>query len=395
MGATLKRIFAPFILILIASAPALSQETRPRAVPAEFVNYIKMPGTGDTVKRPNALHYDRFHDELLVGDSGHNRIVIFDPSGVFKFSFTLGDLATMPKDITTDPDGFIYVLGSSRQGTVLFKFDFDGVVIGSIDVPREWAGKPVELRSLACDEAGTLYALDHSSRRILVIKDDVIKRSISITVANTTEEPVISEKLKAGYALGKISYADGSLFVPISDIGTIHRYTKDGTFLGTIGHFGSEPGTLNFPIAAEATPDGIVLVLDRPRHAIVSYSLDGRFLGEFGGRGFSPGWFVGPSLLAVTSPDRVIVGQVYQNRIQVCALPDFIVDGLDQATNLQSTNAPGRARHAMADGSSPAISQRRSMADRRINAAADGEKAPSIFNIAQSVQNGTYLEVSE
>jgi hypothetical protein len=264
-----------------------------------------------------------------------------------------------------------------------------------VSVPREWDGDPVELRSLACDDESTLYALDHNGRRILVFKDGSVERSIPMEEVAPVEETDLSTRLGAGYALGTICYSDGKLYVPVGDVGTVQRYSADGTYLGNVGQFGSEPGTLNFPVAVEVSPDGIVLVLDKPRFAVVCFAPDGRFLGEFGGRGVSPGWFMGPSLLAVASSDRVIVGQVYQSRIQVCALPDFIVNGLDQAYNSRSADAPGSVRLAAAEGSSPVTSRRRSVTDRHNHAAADGVSSPSRFNTAQSVQRETYLEVSE
>ena len=382
-------------VILVLNGSAFAQAPQSLAVPSEFIKYINMPGTGDVIKRPSALHYDRYHDELLVGDSGNNRVVIFGPDGVFRFEFATHNFMTMPMDIATDPDGYIHVLGSSRRSQVLFRFDFDGVEAGSISVPREWAGDPVELRSIACDEDATLYALDHKSRRILVIRDGVIERAIMMHQIDPVEETELSERLGAGYALGTICYSDGSLYVPVGDVGSVQRYSTDGTHLGNIGVYGSEPGTLNFPVAVEVSPDGIVLVLDKPRFTVVCFAPDGRFLGEFGGRGVSPGWFMGPSLLAVASSDRIIVGQVYQSRIQICALPDFISGGLDRAENTHSASVPGRTRLAMADCSSTATSQRRLVADSRNNAAAGGDNSSSFFNTAQYVQCETYLEVSE
>jgi hypothetical protein len=319
MGIVVRRTLVPLVLLVMGGDGfAQGLQVQHVSVPAEFVREIRMPGSGDFILRPSLLHYDRFHDELLVGDSGHNRIVIFRSDGVFRFEFSLGGILTSPKDLTTDPDGFIYVLGSDPRGQVLFRFDFDGVPIGSIDVPETLDGWPVNLRHLACDDDGTVYALDHRSRRILVFDSDgTITASFSLN-GDSLEES------EGAYALGALCCSGSELYVPIGNFGTVHRYSTDGRFLGSIGHFGSEPGSLNFPVAVEVSPDGLVLVLDRPRYSVVCFNSDGRFLGEFGGKGISPGWFMGPSLLAVSSSDRVIVGQVFRNKIQVCAIPRFI-----------------------------------------------------------------------
>jgi hypothetical protein len=123
--------------------------------------------------------------------------------------------------------------------------------------------------------------------------------------------------------LGLLTWADGELLVPVSSLGTVLRYTVEGDFLGSIGYQGSVTGTLNFPVAAEVTQTGQVLILDKNRFNVACFTREGRFLGEFGGKGLSPGWFFQPSLLAIPTPDRVVVGQIFQNKIQICALPPF------------------------------------------------------------------------
>jgi hypothetical protein len=76
-------------------------------------------------------------------------------------------------------------------------------------------------------------------------------------------------------------------------------------------------------VAAEVTASGQVLILDKNRFNVVCFTREGRFLGEFGGKGLSPGWFFQPSLLAVPTSDLVVIGQIFQNKIQICTLPPF------------------------------------------------------------------------
>jgi hypothetical protein len=65
-------------------------------------------------------------------------------------------------------------------------------------------------------------------------------------------------------------------------------------------------------------------VLDKHRFATVCFNGEGRFLGEFGGQGTAPGWFYHPTWIAVDGADRAYIGQIFQNRIQVCAVPASI-----------------------------------------------------------------------
>ena len=43
----------------------------------------------------------------------------------------------------------------------------------------------------------------------------------------------------------------------------------------------------------------------------------------------SPGWFYHPTLLEADADGLVYVGQIFRNKIQVCRIPDFIVNGVN------------------------------------------------------------------
>jgi len=296
------------------SVPVAGQ---PLAVPAEFIRFVKAPGAADFIKRPTAVHWDRFHRELLVADSGHNRVLVFTASGAYKFEFSLGDVVTAPADMVTDPAGFIYVLGSNSNGRVLQRFDFDGLFLGPVPMPTEIAGQPVNPRSLACGADGRLYLLDNKALRVLVVDPAVgVVGNFGISSADASDQAL--------FGLGTIAVSGDQLLIPVATEGTVLRYGLDGEPRGTFGHFGAKPGTLNFPVAVAVSPEGVLAVLDQGRFCVVCYNTDGKVLGEFGGKGQSPGWFVNPSLLVIPAADRVVVGQIFENKIQICALPEFV-----------------------------------------------------------------------
>jgi len=394
---SLRQMVLGLLLVVICLISAGNLMANELAVPAEFIRDIKLPGFGETILRPSSLHYDRFHDEVLVGDSGHNRILIFSARGVFKFSFSLNEIMTTPRDITTDPQGFIYILGSDPEGQVLYRFDFDGTPLGAIDLPWVLAGVSVELRNLACDDQGILFALDHRGRRVLVIGDD----DVLVNTINLEHDVDLAAELsdddtggKGAYALGTLAISGNTLHIPVSNLGTVYTYSTDGEYLGSIGHFGSKPGTLNFPVAVEVSPEGLIMVLDRNRYCVVCFSPDKKFLGEFGGKGISPGWFMGPSLLSVPSADRAIIGQLFRNKIQVCAIPEFIRTKAGQVMNEQAA-APGFSGVPAAAGNPDAATQRRLSDIFRPIHPRDGEFPSSDFNNAHDANTVSYPEVSE
>lgn len=293
----------------------------PRAVPATFIKEIGLPGQGDTILRPGAIHHDDEHGELLVADNGHNRVLVFSESGIYRFEFSLGEAVSAVRDIETDPEGYIYVLGSIPGRRIVHRFDFDGLSLGTIPLPRELDGAPLVPRSLACDSRGDLYLLDERELRICRFTvDGRIADSFSL-------EPGLHNISENEAGLGPMTIAGDQILVPAAMVGTVLRFTVKGEFLGNIGFKGNAVGTLNFPVAVETTPEGLILVVDKHRYCIAAFDESGRFLGEFGGKGYRPGWFFHPSLLAVPDAGRVVVGQIFQNRIQICALPTFIREG--------------------------------------------------------------------
>lgn len=286
------------------------------SVPAVAVRDIGVPGQGDGILRPSAMHFDAVHGELLVADPGHDRIVIFSAGGAFRFAFGLGDSMTSPLDVVTDPEGFIYVLGSSPAGRVLQRFDFDGLALEHFSIPAMIAGKNVNLTHLACDDRGRLYGLDDRASRILEITDGWR------TVCDLA--PQLADDATSVSGLGQLVWDRGEFLLPVSTSGFVLRYDTGGRFLGAMGHGGSKPGALAFPVAVQRTDQGNFLVLDKNRFCVVCYSPQGKFLGEFGGKGFSPGWFINPSLFVLNGADSAVVGQIFNNRIQIVELPGFV-----------------------------------------------------------------------
>ncbi len=303
------------LAVAVRALPVRGQQAPSES--ADFVRDIRVPGQGEAITRPSALFFDRVHGELLVADPGHDRIVIFSAAGAFKFAFGLADAMTIPVDVVADPEGYIYVLGSSPEGRALMRFDFDGLALGPVPVPGRISDRDVSLTGLACDDQGVLYGLDEKGLRILRLGQDTPRVVCDL-------EPLLQDNTTGVFGLGDLIWDRGEFLLPVATSGFVMRLSTAGEFLGTVGHGGAKPGALAFPVAVARTPDGAFLVLDKNRFCVVCYGQDGVFRGEFGGKGFSRGWFVNPSLLALTGPETIVVGQIFANRIQMLRLPAFM-----------------------------------------------------------------------
>ncbi len=316
------------IITMIGIIPALGQDVR--SVPAELLREIKAPGSANEFLRPQQVFVDRQFGEVYVVDTGNNRTVVFDTSGIFKFQFSGRDQFGSPTDLVVGPSGFIYVVGSRRgMGSSIFKFDYDGTYVGPLDIRSATDQSPINCSRLAIDSRERLYILPTSGDRIIIAAP---------SGEYLGEFPILTDltaKEREEAVLGSPRIVDDLLYLPASMFGTVYVYDLQGEFIRTIGSRGNDVGELNFPCAVDVVDHQIVVVLDKHRYNVLCFSLEGVFLGEFGGMGYEPGWFYHPEYLAVDELGRIYISQMFLNRVQTCNLPAFI---LDKATPLRQSH---------------------------------------------------------
>ncbi|MBD3336626.1 MAG: hypothetical protein GF355_14030 [Candidatus Eisenbacteria bacterium] len=315
-------------------AHAQAAQAQPRSVPATFIRDLSLPGVNDGFLRPASLFIDHRHEEIYVCDSGHNRIVIFDLAGTYRYEFHGADLFSTPTDLVVDSEGFIYVVGATREGRKIFRFDFDGRFIREVPGVGPRIDGPFDIGSLAIDDEDRLYVLDRSRAGIEVL-DTGGRHLHGFGILEDLEPELLREQ-----SFGSITVHEDRVLIPVPSLGTVKVYSLNGRPQRSFGIKGGNIGMLNFPVKAVVTADGIRLVLDKHRFNIVCFDRDGGFLGEFGGKGISPGWFYHPTLLAVDAENQVYVGQIFENKVQVVELPLFIRARQLQTRGTGSDDAP-------------------------------------------------------
>ncbi len=333
------------------------------------------------------MHYDRFNDEVLIGDPGHNRIVIFSSAGAYKYEFSLTETMTSPRDVTTNAEGYIFVVGSDPRGPQVRKFDFDGTPMESLPLPVGDDGKKGIIQSIAVGPENRLYCLEPKTGIIHVFSNElVLLQSFPVVLDNKVASQLesVPSELGFGEVLGTLTVVGDELLIPVSSVGTVVRMDTAGQYLGSVGHFGAKAGTLNFPVAVEVSPEGFYMILDTGRFCVVCLDTNGKALGEFGGKGLSPGWFINPSLLSVISDDSVLVGQIFHNKIQACSIPGFIRLGNSQNHSGLVSDEANPAKLVLSD------SERRSA-----SALSDNRVEHREMLISQINHQNSHLEVSE
>jgi len=201
------------------------------------------------------------NDNLWVVDQMTNMVIKFDPEG--RVALLLGrkaeavpvparptagdgsgqpsDLFDRPTDVSWDTSGNIFVadgLGNAR----IAKFDKDGVFVKSWGKKGTAPGEFANVRSIAVDAQGNVYAADGGNQRVQVFDNDGNFKMAIKNVGN-------AQALCMTKGPNQILYVANSN--PPNDIdrdGEIYRMRLDGTMTGKFGRAGKllkEFGTVN------------------------------------------------------------------------------------------------------------------------------------------------------
>ncbi|MEW5922508.1 MAG: hypothetical protein AB1746_00820 [Candidatus Zixiibacteriota bacterium] len=308
-----------WLLIAFSAISANAQSNTQLAAPAEFVKLLTIPGSEDHLLRPGRILIEAGTNEIYVADPGNSRVTIFDPQGIYLYEFSTVEQCGAPLDLAIDSQGYIYVLGNTLQGPKIFIYDYDGAFISTFN-PALAPDNKANISSIAISDTDILYALDLSGPRILGFDlDGNLETEMEV-------EKNMDETQRQELIFGTISVKDDVIYLPGSMVGTVYRFNINGKEMPSLGYKGSSVGELAFPISVDISADGIVTVLDKHRFTVVCFSQSGKFLGEFGGKGMRAGWFYHPTWLANGPENEIFIGQTYNNMVQVCRLPQFIVD---------------------------------------------------------------------
>ncbi len=308
------------LLVLVFVRPIAAQQAsgQPLAVPAQFVQRLTLPGEMNELLRPGRMFVDRQFGEIFVSDPGNNRVVIFDQNGVFRFEFFGTDIYGSAYDMVVDSKGYIYVLGTTGAGHQLFKFDFDGTLMDTLDLSRVISTPRRQIGSIAIDNQDNLYLVLPNENQIISLTTDGRER-YRFSVATGLDSDQLQETV-----FGALTISGGRLYLPVSSNGMVEVYDLTGGHLRTFGIRGNLVGQFNFPVEVAVSKDGIIMVLDKHRFMVLCFDEQYRFLGEFGGKGINPGWFYHPDKLVVDTLNQVYIGQIFNSWVQVVTIPDFI-----------------------------------------------------------------------
>jgi DNA-binding beta-propeller fold protein YncE len=309
-----RKTLAILFVTILAGVACYGQDEDTR-IPAKFMFAMGSNGSSLGLLQPQAVRYDRRHQEYYLADMGHDRVVILNSQGRYSFDFRNAEVMRSPSDIAVDSLGRIYVLCYPLVGKGLLKFDYNGDYLGVFEFHGGPDTSSFNLSSMAVDAADRLFLVDNKGYRVL---------SYDFSGNFLSEFPIFKDLNTVSLneqVLGNLAVSGDYLYMPVPMMGCVYCFDRMGNMSKTYGHEGGGYGELSFPIAAGLDQQGNVLVLDKHRHTIVRYNSLGIANGEFGGMGLGPGWFYHPLTLLVDPQNRVWVAQGYNNQVQVLQFP--------------------------------------------------------------------------
>ena len=103
-----------------------------------------------------------YGDFIYVADPGNYKIEKYSLNGTFlkSFDYNFGGSAVRPNGLTSDPDGNIYFVDSSKYRVV--KMNSDGMTLSTFGKVGMGNGKFIQPADIVLDNRGYLYVLDSS-----------------------------------------------------------------------------------------------------------------------------------------------------------------------------------------------------------------------------------------
>jgi len=349
-------------------------------VPVRLVSLINKDDQGKPLRFPSTLFADPVMSEIYVVTGGESRIIIYGDKFFPQVSLGKGRGVDTPRGLSVDTDGRLFICqGDSVKSlprlTILNGSLFKQQEIFMSDIPDAENFIPYRI---AIGRNGTLYLAGLNYRGILVLDKNGtfirwLKPEDRIWTAPTGEESeftmetmkksleglpdreqelpsknveenmaakilalppeltpgvgriIDEEEDKVSIGPVKISDlttdSDGHLYLLSEETGKIYVYGADDELLFSFGKKGGSSGKLSRPRGlALDEKKRCVYVVDYMRHTVLVYDLSGRFLFEFGGMGTAPRWFNFPTDITVDAQGRVIVADLFNQRVQVLEL---------------------------------------------------------------------------
>ena len=272
--------------------------------------------SNDRLSYPSSVSVDESNREIYLVDSGHGRIIIYTEDGYPLYVLDKDNGVEAPAGLWIDGKGYVYLCqartGGEDKGRISI---FDPCLRWIRDIFFKGFDGADEFRprTVALGKDKKIYVSGDGFKGVVVLdKDGAFSHMIS------PQDVLLGIKDKADICA---VYIDGSnrIYLLSEGYGRVYVYDKNEDFLFRFGQKGGSTGKLSRPrgLGVDETRNWIYVV-DYLRHTITVYKYEnGQYLFEFGGQGWGPGWFQYPTYIYIDHMQRILVADLFNQRVQV------------------------------------------------------------------------------
>jgi len=258
---------------------------------------------------PSFVTTDPVTNDIYIID-GKGRIIIYTDDFFPLYTIRKNQYLKAPQGITIDTEGKLYVTQSATPESPSIVSVFSSCLRWerNIEVKGFEGDDSFEPHRVAIDGKGNLYVAANHFPGVIVMDD----KGHFLDVISPEEE---GKKV----SLNNVALDQaGRIYVLSESEGRIYIYDENRKFLFKFGEKGGGSGKLSRPKAISIDKkSGRIYVVDYMRHTVTVYDQEGTYIFEFGGLGWGEGWFQYPVDLHVDRDGRILVADLFNQRVQV------------------------------------------------------------------------------
>ncbi|HHT26974.1 MAG TPA: hypothetical protein GXZ82_06995 [Firmicutes bacterium] len=239
-----------------------------------------------------------------------NGQVTTDADGYFSIRGVSGSITITPKSapgtlwIDAEPTNRQVIAPSANVNFSLASFKYVGAWSGQGTVHGMYG----TFGNIALDAEGLVYLVENNSCHIKKFTSD----GMLITTLDMPRNPDTSCRLLGSLAID----SSGNIFATSLVGHQLNKLNGSGQLVKSWGGYGTDAGQFDTPMGLAIDSSGDIYVVDNGNDRIQKFTNDGDYVLSWGSPGYDDGRFDSPSNIAIDDNDDIYVTDAYNYRVQ-------------------------------------------------------------------------------